>query len=390
LPSPSPFPSPFPPPAQTVNPPTVSPPPPTPPALTPVEDQECTGAANKALTATLRFSKAVNTTELAKRLQKNFGAFLGLANGLECEVQVTVVDQEDGGIAPSEQHTTYRASADLGSKTPGSAVVRAREGVKAIADKGGEEFKAIFVDRNVDSETEPLTALDGTSVTVEATMPDPTTIEGCSAEPSKVIGATIQLVGPALTDADLAQELDQDPDGLQAKERELEGRLQRVLDSLENVVFDCPPTFEFTVGIVSESRRSMLSGSIQGLTKVKGRTLAGLRRRLLQTDAGKLTIDMGDDASSDEVSAARDAVRGANFMSAITDFQINGKTFYITASVDEGDVSTDDDDDAKVLGPAIAIPVFFFLVAMGILAVFVVRCNRKGRRFTIQAHPEQV
>eukprot|EP00967_Tisochrysis_lutea_P005338 scaffold6387_cov19-Tisochrysis_lutea.AAC.1 len=49
-----------------------------------------------------------------------------------------------------------------------------REGVKAIADKGGEEFKAIFVDRNVDSETEPLTALDGTSVTVEATMPDPT------------------------------------------------------------------------------------------------------------------------------------------------------------------------------------------------------------------------
>eukprot|EP00967_Tisochrysis_lutea_P054525 scaffold68214_cov24-Tisochrysis_lutea.AAC.2 len=86
------------------------------------------------------------------------------------------------------------------------------------------------------------------------------------------------------------------------------GRSVVILVSLEiDCVFVpyCSSQFEFTVGIVSESRRSMLSGSIQGLTKVKGRTLAGLRRRLLQTDAGKLTIDMGDDASSDEVSAAR-------------------------------------------------------------------------------------
>eukprot|EP00983_Pelagomonas_calceolata_P095871 1158064-Pelagomonas_calceolata.AAC.4 len=36
-------------------------------------------------------------------------------------------EEEEGGIAPSEQHVSYEVTADLGSKTPGSAVVRARE-----------------------------------------------------------------------------------------------------------------------------------------------------------------------------------------------------------------------------------------------------------------------
>eukprot|EP00967_Tisochrysis_lutea_P054527 scaffold68215_cov20-Tisochrysis_lutea.AAC.1 len=38
--------------------------------------------------------------------------------------------------------------------------------VKVVADRG--LFKATFVDRNINGETEPLTALDGTSVTVSA------------------------------------------------------------------------------------------------------------------------------------------------------------------------------------------------------------------------------
>jgi len=54
------------------------------------------------------------------------------------------------------------------------------------------------------------------------------------------------------------------------------------------------------------------------------------------------------------------------------------------------DVSDDDDDnDAEVLGPAIAIPVFFFLVAMGGLAYFVVRYNRKGARFSVEENQNQ-